>query len=88
MELINETLKKFRKKLSKNFIKNENNKIKSKQYFSEDNALKAIAKMDKSGLGRKGHRNLCKKLEMTWDDYKLAIDIVRNPDKEEALEIE
>lgn len=60
-------------------------KLQREKYFSEDNSLNAIEKMDESALGRKGHRNLCKKLGMKWADYKVALEIVRNPITAEEL---
>lgn len=77
-----EILKKIREKATPEMLA----KIRSKQYFSEDNALNTIEKMEKSGLGRTGHRNLARKLRMTWNDYKIALDIIKNPDKNEIAE--
>lgn len=61
-------------------------KIQREKWFSEDNALNAIEKMDESGLGRVGHRNLCKKLGLKWPEYKLALEFVRNPVSTDELQ--
>jgi len=47
-----------------------------KQYFSEGNETVAIATMLNSGLGRRGRRNLCKKLMWKWTEYKLAEETI------------
>jgi hypothetical protein len=41
-----------------------------KQYFTEDNALNAIARMLLAGGTRGMRRNLCRRLGLRWSEYK------------------
>lgn len=45
-------------------------------YFNEDNHERAILSMMNSGLGRKGRRNLAKKMMVDWPTFLAYEDIV------------
>lgn len=49
-------------------------KEKRTEYFKDDNAEYAIIKMLNSGLGRKGLRQLAKKMKVSWKEMKEMID--------------
>ena len=51
-----------------------------KQYFTEDNALNAIARMLLSGGTRAMRRKLCKRLGLRWSEYKEGELIIMESD--------